>query len=399
MLSFRWKNALLLISEEDFEEKSLMEFRDLKRQYEFNRDSIDKAIERVLDSTHFIQGMQVKELEEKLANYVGVKHCVTCANGTDALQLALMSWNIGSGDAVFVPDFTFFSSGEVVSAVGAAPVFVDVNKDTFNIDTGKLVHAIEEVLEEGKYVPKAVIAVDLFGQPADYAEIRKIADQYGLTILEDAAQGFGGAIGEKRACSFGDISTTSFFPAKPFGCYGDGGAVFTDYDEQAELIRSYAVHGKGKSKYDNIRIGMNSRLDTIQAAVLLAKLPVFVQRELTESNKVAEYYTRELEGTVDMPTIRENYYSSWAQYTIRLKDGMARQRLQEDLRAAGIPTAIYYQKPMHSQMAFSKYEYDDKDYPVTEDLCGRVLSLPFHPYMKEEEIKAIAEKVKESLMK
>lgn len=370
-----------------------MEFRDLKKQYDFNKESIDRAMKSVLDSTRFIQGSQVRELEERLADYVGVRHCIACANGTDALQLALMVWNIGKGDAVFVPDFTFFSSGEVVAALGATPVFVDVDKATYNIDTKKLVSAIEMVLREGKYVPKAVIPVDLFGQPADYTEIRRIAKKYGLYILEDAAQGFGGSIENQRACSFGDISTTSFFPAKPLGCYGDGGAIFTDNDEWALLLRSLTVHGKGTSKYDNVRIGMNSRLDTLQAAVLLAKFPVFVERELEESRKLAEIYTEQLKDIVKVPEVKEGYYSSWAQYTIQLSENQDRQKLQEGLKTAGIPSMVYYQKPMHKQQAFSEFNYVEEEYPVTNELCKSVLSIPFYPYMEKEEAEIVAEKI------
>lgn len=370
-----------------------MEFRDLRRQYELNKDSIDKAIADVLESTHFIHGSQVGALEEELAEYVGARHCVTCANGTDALQLALMVWGIGEGDAVFVPDFTFFSSAEVVAAVGATPIFVDVDEDTFNMDSGRLLHCIESILKEGRYTPRAIVAVDLFGQAADYAEIRKIADRFGLFILEDAAQGFGGSIGTKKNCTFGDISTTSFFPAKPLGCYGDGGAIFTDRDEWALLLRSLTVHGKGKYKYDNVRIGMNSRLDTIQASILLAKLPVFIHRELEESNRLAEFYTKQLEGTVKVPDIKEGFYSSWAQYTIQLKAGQDRQKLQEYLKAQGIPTAVYYPKPMHRQTAFLGSDCVEEEYPVTNRICESVLSLPFHSYMKREEAEMVVDKV------
>lgn len=370
-----------------------MEFRDLKKQYDFNKESIDRAIKDVLDSTHFIQGRQVRELEERLSDYVGVNHCITCANGTDALQLALMVWNIGKGDAVFVPDFTFFSSGEVVAALGAMPVFVDVDKNTYNIDAKKLRSSIETVLKEGRYIPKAVIPVDLFGQPADYEGIRKVADYYGLYILEDAAQGFGGSIGNKKTCSFGDISTTSFFPAKPLGCYGDGGAIFTDNDEWALLLRSLMVHGKGISKYDNVRIGMNSRLDTMQAAVLLAKFSVFLDRELDESKKIAKFYTERLKDAVKVPVVKEGYNSSWAQYTIQLKESQDRQKLQEQLKTAGIPSMVYYQKPMHRQQAFFGFNYVEEDYPVTNELCKVVLSLPFHPYMEEKDVEIITEKI------
>ncbi len=374
-----------------------MEFRDLKAQYQQHKRAIDHAILQVLAEGGFIGGGPVMELEEKLAAYVGVKHCITCANGTDALQLALMTWEIGPGDAVFVPDFTFFSSAEVVPVVGAVPVFVDVDGDTFNISADSLEKAVQYVLNETNLTPKVVIAVDLFGQPADYARIRKIADCYDLLLLEDAAQGFGGSIGEKRACSFGDISTTSFFPAKPLGGYGDGGAVFTDNDEWATLLRSYCVHGKGADKYDNVRIGMNSRLDTLQAAVLLEKLRFF-DEETDCCNNVAEEYTRILDGRVKTPVVAQGMRSSWAQYTICLESGRHRGEVMQKLKEAGIPTAVYYQKPMHCQIAFSEYGYGDKHYPVTEDLCGRVLSLPFHPYMMREDIQTVTEKVKEYLM-
>ena len=231
-----------------------MEFRDLKHQYQLHKTEIDTAIQSVLDDADFINGSMVKQLERELAQYVGVKHCITCANGTDALHLALMAWNVGKGDAVFVPDFTFFSSGEVVPLAGAVPVFVDIDKDTYNISPESLETAIEYVIHKTDLKPKVAVAVDLFGQPADFSRIRQTADKYNLLILEDAAQGFGGKIEKKKACSFGDIATTSFFPAKPLGCYGDGGAIFTDNDEWATLLRSYCVHGKGKDKYDNVRI-------------------------------------------------------------------------------------------------------------------------------------------------
>lgn len=374
-----------------------MEFRDLKRQYQYLRSDIDLKIHEVIEQTNFIQGKQVAELEKQLADYTGTKHCVACANGTDALQLALMTWNIGEGDAVFVPDFTFFSSGEVVSAVNAVPIFVDVEPDTYNIDCDSLETIIQKVIQKGELKPKVIVAVDLFGQPADYGNLRKIAEKYHMYILEDAAQGFGGRIGERKACSFGDISTTSFFPAKPLGCYGDGGAVFTDNDEWAELLRSYRVHGKGSSKYDNVRIGMNSRLDTLQAAVLLSKLPVFSQKELEWEQNIADKYTEQLKDVVTTPFIKDGFYSSWAQYTIQLSGKAERDGLQAYLKEQGIPSAVYYQKPMHQQLAFDGNEYDDNDYPVANKLSEIVLSLPFHPYMKDDEITLVANAVKKYL--
>lgn len=374
-----------------------MQFRDLKSQYMHIKENVDANIQEVINVGNFIQGNQVKELEERFADYVGVKHCITCANGTDALQLALMAWGVGSGDAVFVPDFTFFSSGEVVSAVGATPIFVDVDSDTYNISVNSLIKMIEKVVNDGIYKPRVIVAVDLFGQPADYNELRKTADKYGMYILEDSAQGFGGMLGDKRNCSFGDISTTSFFPAKPLGCYGDGGAVFTDNSEWAELIRSYKVHGKGSSKYDNIRIGMNSRLDTLQAAVLLAKLPVFAGEELENEQKIALKYTEKLKEYVKVPVIRDGFYSSWAQYTIQLKNSKMRDGLQKYLKELGIPAMVYYQKPMHLQKAFDNSIYNDDDYPNTNRLCDTVLSLPFHPYMRDEDVELVAKSIIEYL--
>jgi dTDP-4-amino-4,6-dideoxygalactose transaminase len=368
-----------------------MEFRDLKQQYKLYKGEIDSAIQEVLDNTNFISGSQVKQLEQKLSEYVGVKHCITCGNGTDALLLALMAWGIKEGDAVFVPDFTFFSSGEVVSACGATPVFVDVEKDTFNISVSYLEDAIKTVLKEGKLVPKVIIAVDLFGQPVNFIEIRKIADKYGLLILEDGAQGFGGAIGEKRACSFGDISTTSFFPAKPLGCYGDGGAVFTDNDELAAIIRSLCVHGKGKDKYDNVHIGMNSRLDTIQAAILLVKLEKFIDTELEQVNDVADWYGEELnDSSVICPKILDGFYSSWAQYTIVCKDSEQRETIRQRLKEDDVPSMIYYAKGLHEQKAFEGKCKMVGDYENTSWLTQRVLSLPMHPYLKKDKIRIIA---------
>lgn len=362
-----------------------MEFRDLKRQYRVLREDMEKAILEAAESGAYIMGPQVKSLEKELAEYVGVKHCLTCANGTDALTLALKAWGIGPGDAVFVPDFTFFSSAEVVSLEGATPIFVDVKEETFNIDPEDLEAAVIETIENGKLRPKVIVAVDLFGLPANYPEIRNIADKYGLLILEDGAQGFGGTIEGKRACSFGDISTTSFFPAKPVGCYGDGGAVFTDNDEWAALMGSYRVHGKGEFKYDNVRIGLNSRLDTLQAAVLQVKLKAFRDYELTDVDKAAARYTSLLGGKVATPVIPEGFGSSWAQYTLRLEGKEQRDELQAFLKGKGIPSMVYYPKPMHLQTAFAS-NGGNRPCPVATSLSERVLSLPIHPYITEKEI-------------
>ena len=345
----------------------------------------------------FIMGKPVKELEASLAEYVGVKHCISCANGTDALTLALKAWNVGQGAAIFVPDFTFFASAEVISLEGATPVFVDVDADTFNMDVKSLENAIANVKAEGKLTPKVIITVDLFGLPADYVKIREIADRNNLLILEDGAQGFGGEINGKRACSFGDISTTSFFPAKPLGCYGDGGAVFTDNEEWATVMDSLRVHGKGSFKYDNVRIGVNSRLDTLQAAILKVKFDAFKNYEVKDINKAAALYTEKLNGVVKTPVIPEGYYSSWAQYTITLENSEQRDGLQAFLKEQGIPSMVYYPKPLHEQTAYKELNYPQGSCPVTEKLCCTVLSLPIHPYITEEEVELVCSKVKEHL--
>lgn len=377
----------------------MMEFRDLKEQYRVLKPQIDAAMAEVVTSSHFISGPQVAALEQKLAAYVGVKHCITCGNGTDALTLALIAWGVGPGDAVFVPDFTFFSSGECPAYEGATPIFVDVNPYTYNMDPEKLQQAIEQVRSEGNLTPKAVVAVDLFGQTADYDRILPLCKQYGLLLLEDGAQGFGGSLHGKRACSFGDIGTTSFFPAKPLGCYGDGGAIFTDNDDWAALIRSLAVHGKsGQDKYNNIRLGMNSRLDTLQAAVLDVKFEAFQKYELEAVNRVATWYTEALQGSgLVLPEVRPGFVSSWAQYTVQLPQGTDRAAVQATLKAQGIPTMVYYAKPMHEQGAFEGTRSAQADCPVTERLCETVLSLPMHPYMSEQQVREISDAVRNAL--
>lgn len=371
-----------------------MEFRDLKEQYKQNKEAIDRAIAGVLESTHFISGPQVEELEKQLAEYVGVKHCISCANGTDALLLALMAWNIGAGDLVFVPDFTFFSSAEVIATVGATPVFVDVDYDTFNMDVDSLKRAIAAVGEQDRHRMKAVIAVDLFGQPARLDEIKAVASENGMFLLEDGAQGFGGELNGRKACSFGDISITSFFPAKPLGCYGDGGAVFTDDDSLAELIRSLRVHGKGADKYDNVRIGMNSRLDTLQAAVLIEKLKIFKEYELEQCDKAAAFYTSRLGNAVHTPKVLPGMRSGWAQYTVKFDNRELRDKAMAVLKERGIPTAVYYAKPMHLQKAFADVPSDADELQVSTKLCDVVLSLPMHPYLKEETIEQICDMIR-----
>lgn len=370
-----------------------MEFIDLKTQYSKLKEKIDKNIEKVLTESHYIMGDEVKILEEKLETFTKRKYCATCANGTDALTIALKALDVKNGDAIFVPTFTFYSTSEVVSLEGATPIFVDVDERTFNMDVNKLEKAIIKVKEETDLNPKVIIPVDLFGQPANFGEISELAKKHNLKVIEDGAQGFGGMIDGKRACSFGDISTTSFFPAKPLGCYGDGGAVFTDDEELYKKILSIRVHGKGAFKYENIRVGLNSRLDTIQAGILLPKLEAFEEYELAERNKFANMYTEKLSNIVKTPVIPDGYYSSWAQYTIILNDNCEREFLQNKLKEKGIPTMVYYPIPLHQQKVYEGYSFNLEDLKVSERLCERVLSLPMHPYMNEEQINFITNNI------
>lgn len=373
-----------------------MQFRDLKRQYQALKVDIDAAVLDAMASGAYIMGPQVKELEKHLADYVGTRHCVTCANGTEAMSLALKAWGIREGDAVFVPDFTFFSTGEVVMAEGATPVFVDVDPKSFNIYPTDLENKIEATIKKGELTPKVIITVDLFGLPADYPAIRRIADNYGLLILEDGAQGFGGSLNGKRNCSFGDISTTSFFPGKPLGCYGDGGACFTDRDEWAALMDSYRMHGKGNSKYENVRIGRNSRLDTIQASILQVKLRFF-DEELVAVNRAAAEYTSRLSDIVIPPLVPAGVRSNRAQYTIKLNSKSERDGLKKYLEVQGIPSMVYYPVPMHRQEAYMRHNQYDSNFPVTEKLCDTVLSLPIHAYISLEEINEVSSAIRNYL--
>lgn len=374
-----------------------MEFIDLKSQYVELKDQINQNIQNVLDSGQYMMGDYVKKLEKELADYVGVKYCVTCANGTDALQLALMTWNTKVGDAVFVPSFTFYSTAEVVSIVGATPIFIDINPRTFNIDCVKLEKAIEEVIADGKLNPKAIIPVDLFGQPSNFNAIRAIATKYNLLILEDAAQGFGGSVYGKMACSFGDIATTSFFPAKPLGCYGDGGAIFTDNKVYYDVLVSLRVHGKGTYKYENVRVGMNSRLDTLQAGILLPKLHAFKDYELDRRNKYAKLYTELLKDTVITPFVPEGYISSWAQYTVLLNSEEEREYVQQNLKEIGIPTMVYYPTVLHKQIVYSHYNFNLDDLKKSEEISKTCLSLPMHPYLNDNTVKNISDNLIEIL--
>lgn len=375
-----------------------MQFRDLKAQYKHLKADIDKGIMDVIESSAFINGAPVRELEEKLAEFAGRKHCVCCGNGTDALQLALMAWGIGAGDAVFTSDFTYFASAGSSSILGATPILVDIDERTFNIDPDALEKQIERVIAEGKLTPKVIIPVDLFGQPADYEKIVLIAKKYNLLVLEDGAQGLGGNINGKMSCSFGDAATTSFFPAKPLGCYGDGGAVFTDDDKMDEQLRSLRMQGRSpEDKYDNRVIGMNSRLDTLQAAILLPKLKAFAQYELEAVNNVANWYTENLKDAVVTPLVKEGFYSSWAQYTIKLKDNEQRKLVQKALKENGIPSMIYYPRGLHQQSAYSQYNLPDEWYPNTIEATKTVLSLPMHPYLDKATVDEISDVILKTL--
>lgn len=371
-----------------------MQFRDLKAQYAALKPEIDREIAAVIHSSAFILGEPVTDIENKLAEYVGRKHCVSCGNGTDALQLALMLWGVGPGDAVFTSDFTFFASAGTTSILGGTPILVDIDLSTFNMSADALEREIKRVLEEGKLNPKVIIPVDLFGQPADYTKILPVAEKYGLKVLEDAAQGFGGSINGKRAGSFGHISTTSFFPAKPLGCYGDGGAIFTDDDIEDSRLRSIRAQGKSPTdKYDNREIGINSRLDSLQAAILHPKFNAFINYELDAVNNVANWYTQRLAERVITPTVLPGFISSWAQYTILLDAGSDRNAVQAKLRERGIPTMVYYPRGLHQQEAYKLMQLPDENYPNTVEATKRVLSLPMHPYLSQDEVNTVCKEL------
>ena len=365
-------------------------FNDLGAQYQHLKQEIDAGIADVISGCHFISGPQTEQLEKELCEYTGRRYCVSVANGTDALLMPLMALGIGKGDAVFVPAFTFVATSEVVSLVGATPIFCDVCRDTFNLDPDSLRAQVQRVIREGRLRPRMVIPVDLFGLPANYPEIEAICREYHLTILEDAAQGFGGQINGKKACSFGDISATSFFPAKPLGCYGDGGAIFTDDEEMYKLLVSIRVHGKGSFKYDNVRVGLNSRLDTLQAAILLPKLHAFDTENATR-NRAAAMYTELLGSKFDTPTVPDGYLSSWAQYTIKADSPEHRDRILAGMKEQGIPTMVYYPKPLNFQQVYADLGYKPGDLPVSEALAQQVFSLPMHGYLTEDIIRTVCE--------
>jgi len=360
-----------------------MEFIDLKAQYRALQPKIDENIRRILADAHFIGGAEVTELEEKLAAYVGRKHCISCANGTDALQLAYMAYGIGADDAVFCPDMTFIASVEPACMLGATPVFCDIEPDTYNLCPVSLEQHIQAILEKGELKPRAVVAVDFLGNPAKFDEISVICKKYDLLLIEDAAQGTSAEYKGRKCCAFGDIATTSFFPSKPLGCYGDGGAVFTDDDEIAALLKSYKVHGKGpKGKYDNVRIGVNSRLDTLQAGVLLPKLAV-LEQELAKRQEVAARYDKAFAGKLQIPVITEGCVSSYAQYCVLAKDPGQRERILAAMKEANVPSLIYYPTPLHVLDAFAPYP--EEDLPNAAHYAACNFGIPFSPYLTEED--------------
>ncbi len=378
-------------------------FVDLTAQQKLIRGKIEKKIRTVLDHGRYIMGPEIAELEKQLAAFASVKHAIACASGTDALLMALMSCDIGKGDAVFTTPFTFAATAEVIRLAGAVPIFVDIDPDTFNISARGLEKAVKHIEASGNVVPKAVIPVDLFGLPCDYDEIDSIAFRYGLVVIADCAQSFGSEYKGKKAGTFGHISCTSFFPAKPLGCYGDGGAVFTDSDTLAEKLISIRVHGKGKNKYDNIRLGLNARMDTIQAAILLPKLEIFPD-ELRKRRQAAERYSKMLkncDSILTLPKEPENRKSAWAQYSILINDkenrrhGETRWMLQAYLKANGIPTAIYYPSPLHIQPVYKDLGYETGDFPIAEDCASRILSLPMHPYLTKDDQTEICRLIKQ----
>ena len=376
----------------------VMEFIDLKAQYRALKPEIDANIQNVLDSAQFIGGSYVKELEETLAAYVGRKHCVSCASGTDALQLAFMAYGVGKGDAVFCPDVTFIASVEPACMLGATPVFCDITADTYNLCPDSLERQIRAVLAEGKLTPKMVVAVDFLGNPADFAAISAVCEKYGLILLEDAAQGFGASYEGKRCCAFGDIATTSFFPAKPLGCYGDGGAVFTDDDEMDTLLHSYCVHGKGPGgKYDNVRVGLNSRLDNLQAAVLLPKLKALRDYEMKDRQAVAGRYDAAFSGKLVTPFVAEGSISSYAQYALLARNREQRDKIIANLTEKKIPSMIYYPTPQHALPVFRDEPAYVEVFRNADDYCARTFSLPMSAYLTEEDQYKVIQAVLEAL--
>ena len=367
-----------------------MQFIDLKAQQKRIKSKIDNRVQSVLSHGKYIMGPEVFDLEEKLADYVGVKHCISCSSGTDALLIPLLAKNFGPGDAILTTPFTYIATAEVISLIGATPVFVDIYSETFNINPNGITKGIKEAKSKG-LKPRAIIPVDLFGLPARYRMIEKIALDNNLFIIEDAAQGFGGEIRGRKAGSFGNVATTSFFPAKPLGCYGDGGAIFTNDDNLAEVMKSIRVHGGGVDKYDNIRVGINGRLDTIQAAILLEKLDIFKKDEIELRNTVSDYFKSNLNKKYKTPHIPEGYTSTWAQFSILVNSSSEREKIMKALTDGKIPNVIYYRIPLHLQKVFKKLGYKKGDFPVSEKVSDQIFSIPMHPYLQKDQQDKIIE--------
>lgn len=367
-----------------------MQFVDLHAQRERIMPQLDAAMARVLAHGRYIHGPEVAEFESQLAEFIGVSHVVGCANGTDALLIPLMALGIGPGDAVFCPSFTFAATAEVVVLAGAEPVFVDVDADSYNLSLASLEAAYDRVCAEGRLTPKAIVPVDLFGLSADYHAIGGFAQERSLAIVEDAAQAIGGSFGNTKCGAFGTVAGTSFYPAKPLGCYGDGGAILTDDDDLAETMRSIAFHGKGSSQYDNVRIGLNSRLDTLQAAILIEKLAI-LPSEIEARQAVAERYTAGLCDVVKVPAVVEGYRSAWAQYAI---ESDRRDDIRAHLSEVGIPSMIYYEKPLHLQTAYAAYGRAPGGLAVAEAASRTILCLPMHPYLGEDDQDRIIDAVR-----
>ena len=366
-----------------------MDFIDLKTQQSKIREKIDKRIKSVLDHGKYIMGPEVFELEEKLSEYVGMKYCISCSSGTDALLIPLMANGIGPGDAVITTPFTYIATAEVISLLGAEPVFIDIYETTYNLNPDGIERAVQDAERKGLNT-KAIIPVDLFGLPARYRMINEVAKKYDLMIIEDAAQGFGGAIRGKKAGSFGDVACTSFFPAKPLGCYGDGGAIFTNDEELANKMKSIRIHGSGSDKYENVRIGINGRLDTIQAAILLEKLSIF-DEELKLRNIVADYYRNNIVSNFKNPFVPKDYLSAWAQYSLLSKTESKRNEIMYSLSNANIPSMIYYKCPLHLQTVFKKLGYGKGDFPISERVANQIFSIPMHPYLDKDKQNRIIE--------
>ena len=367
----------------------MIPFIDLKAQRARLKDKLDSAVMKVLDEGRYILGPEVAELETKLAEFNGVGRTLSCANGTDAILIPLMAWGIGPGDAVFVPSFTFASTAEVVVLAGASPVFVDIDEATYNMDPESLSAAIEAVKADGDLTPKAIIAVDLFGQPADYPALRTIADTHGLKLVSDSAQGFGCTLNGQSPLHWADVQTVSFYPAKPLGAYGDGGALLCKDDDFYDVMKSVRVHGEGKERYEYARIGLNSRLDTIQAAILLVKLEVFAE-EIRLRQGVADAYAEQLPPQIKTPMVIKGGQSTWAQYTIEVED---RDAFRSGMMENSVPTAVYYPIPLHQHVPYAKYPLAPQGLRVTEDVCHRVVSLPMHPDLDAVMISKVCESV------